>query len=464
MALQRLSAALVKFKDTTVDKFLSTFVDSYKTTLDYTKATYITPDMTNAQIQERLESGGTIHVQEGNYIITDTLVIHPNTDLYCSSGATFIAGKDAMVVMTCDPEHSGGNGVRNVRLNYVRIDISNHTGCIGFKGVKFRNHGHLNMMWVNMGTAVNNTGIELGTLCYGLKVDGCECIGGGTGSVRLLLRNGANAIVITGFNGYSGSPEVDMPNYGIIVRHGLQGETNWDYITTFPTEAVVFVGGYSQNTHQYGLLDQAQGTKVYGMYFENNSVADVRCSGAKEGSFSNCTHSSPTGGKPAKGYSVSSSTGILIDEPVYGSRAGGFFDIGGGSDAGVTNHVVNINRWNAAQGATKQDIGDLSAAKVNRDAVLQLTENTLDVNMGYKWYRRNVTSGINITLTGTPYDGMEINLMLRGNNIESLTIGGVPVDVTHANTAQIKMAHCKLVYSKPVRAWVINTGEWNATS
>lgn len=442
-----------------------TVFDDYLYKKEGMPATVIDPSMSNAAIQAKLAQGGTFYFSAGTYTVSSTLSVYPNTEIFWSPGAVAVPASNNMTVMACDPALSGGNGVRNVKLHNVRIDISAKTGCKGFSGVRFRNHGHLDMMWVNMGTAQNNTGIEIGTLCYGLKVDGCEVIGGGAGSVRLLCRNGANAIVVTGFDGYSGSPEVDMPNYGIIVRHGINGETSWDYINNFPTEAVVFVGGFSQNTIQYGLLDQAQATKVYGMYFENNYVADVRAStGAVGGTYAHCTHSSPTAGVPASAYSTSGALGILIDEPIYGSRAGGFFNCGGGSNATATSIVININRWNITQGVTLADLGDVSAAKVKRNGVLQLTADTLNVNQGFDLYRRNVTSGTNIAFTGTPYDGQLIKLLVRGSNIASLSVAGVPVNVTGANTAQIKMTIIELYYSSAVSAWVMNTGEWNATA
>ena len=421
--------------------------------------------MNTTQIQSILSSAGQIYVSSGTYTTSTAWAIYPNTEIWWDPGATLYPANNNMTVMTCDPTISGGNGVRNVKLHNVRIDISGKTGCKGFVGIKFRNHGHLDMMWVNMGTAANSVGIEIGTLCYGLKVDGCEVIGGGSGAIRLLLRNGANAITVTGFDGYSGTPEIDMPQYGIIVSHGLNGETTWDYVNTFPTEAVVFVGGFSQNCSKYGFLDQAQGTKVYGMYFENNSSSDVRMSSSVGALFHRCTHSSPTAGLPANAYSASNGTlNALIDEPVYGSRAGGFFKIDGGSDGTVTGIVVNINTWKSDQGITEAGLGVLSAAKVNRHGVLQLPAGTLNLNMGFRWYRRNVTSGENIAFTGTPYDGQEVNILLRGSNIASLSVAGVPVNVTGANTSTIKMTIVKLVYSKVVGAWVISTGEWNATA
>lgn len=435
----------------------------YKGSVKPSKVIY--PSMNTTQIQSILSSAGQIYVSSGTYTTSTAWAIYPNTEIWWDPGATLYPANNNMTVMTCDPTISGGNGVRNVKLHNVRIDISGKTGCKGFVGIKFRNHGHLDMMWVNMGTAANSVGIEIGTLCYGLKVDGCEVIGGGSGAIRLLLRNGANAITVTGFDGYSGTPEIDMPQYGIIVRHGLNGETTWDYVNTFPTEAVVFVGGFSQNCSQYGFLDQAQGTKVYGMYFENNSSSDVRMSSSVGALFHRCTHSSPTAGLPANAYSASNGTlNALIDEPVYGSRAGGFFKIDGGSDGTVTGIVVNINTWKSDQGITEADLGVLSAAKVNRHGVLQLPAGTLNLNMGFRWYRRNVTSGENIAFTGTPYDGQEVNILLRGSNIASLSVAGVPVNVTGANTSTIKMTIVKLVYSKVVGAWVISTGEWNATA
>lgn len=428
------------------------------------RLTVIDPSMSQSLIQTKLSQGGTFQFLPGNYTVTgQALAFYPNSEIYAHSGALFLAGENNVGVLTIDPSRSGGNAVRNCKLHNIRISLNGKTGCVAFRAKYWRNHGHLDMMWVDMGTAINNIGIEIGTLCYGLKIDGCEVIGGGAGSSRLIVQNGANAIVITGFDGYSGAPEVDMPDYGIIVRHSTDGGTSWDYTTTFPTEAVCFVNGFSQNTTKYGFLDQAKGTKVYGMYYENNSISDVRISGSQDATFRDCTHSSPSQGTLAHGYSITNSTNSLIDEPIWGTRAGGFFDIGGAQDAGVTGHIVNIARWGASRGI--DDLGVVTACKLSRGKLpLQLTTDSVDINSGYGCYRRNVSSGSNIAFTGTPYDGMELTFLLRGSNIASLSIAGVPVDVTGANTATTKMNLVKMVYSKVTSTWVINAGQWNASA
>lgn len=79
-------------------------------------------------------------------------------------------------------------------------------------------------------------------------------------------------------------------------------------------------------------------------------------------------------------------------------------------------------------------------------------------------YYLNVTSGMNITISGTPYNGQKINIVARGSEISSLSFAGVPVDVTGANTTQIKTASFTATYWSEINKWTLTMPQWTASS
>ncbi|EMM6514090.1 hypothetical protein RVV74_000708 [Enterobacter ludwigii] len=92
------------------------------------------------------------------------------------------------------------------------------------------------------------------------------------------------------------------------------------------------------------------------------------------------------------------------------------------------------------------------------------TDLPIKVREGYRSYRINVTSGLNITITGTPYDGQVLSITARGSNIASLTFAGVPVDVTGANTAITKTGQFTATYWASIGKWTLSMPQWTASS
>jgi hypothetical protein len=94
----------------------------------------------------------------------------------------------------------------------------------------------------------------------------------------------------------------------------------------------------------------------------------------------------------------------------------------------------------------------------------QYTSGSLPLNIdeGYRMYVINVTSGMSIAITGTPYDGQEVTCVFRGANISSLTFAGIPVDVTGANTATTKTAFVIAKYWASINKWTLSMPQWTA--
>ncbi|HBN7539134.1 TPA: hypothetical protein L3544_000758 [Escherichia coli] len=120
------------------------------------------------------------------------------------------------------------------------------------------------------------------------------------------------------------------------------------------------------------------------------------------------------------------------------------------------------------QGGTLVATGNTGGLIVDRGyaSFKQITaeELPLKITDGYSVYRINVTSGLNISLTGTPIDGQKINMLVRGSSISSLSFAGVPVDVTGANTLQTKTATFTATYWASLGKWTLSMPQWTASS
>lgn len=92
------------------------------------------------------------------------------------------------------------------------------------------------------------------------------------------------------------------------------------------------------------------------------------------------------------------------------------------------------------------------------------TDLPIKIREGYRSYRLNVTSGLNIAISGTPYDGQVLSVTARGSNIASLTFAGVPVDVTGANTATTKTGQFTATYWASIGKWTLSMPQWTASA
>ena len=422
----------------------------------------ITPSMSTVERQFILEAGGNIFVQSGTYNVlsnADTWRCSQNSRVSFSPGSIIRAGANGVTVMRLSSLDVGSAFIRNCKIYDVRIDLTGFNDCIGLHLYSARNNTGVFDPWVDMGVGTGNTGIKIEFMSYGVIISNSEVLNGGSGGKRLFVLNGPNAITIKDHRGYSGDP-ANKCDYGIVVFNSTDGSTNVDYVNTFSTSAVCITGGFSQNTSQFGLYDSADGTNVYGMYFERNDIADINLSsGSRDFYCAGIQHSHSLGDCMYRGRGC---VGAVIHAPNNGLRTR-WFDFSGASQC-----YAYIPRARAFPAGTVIPVGNTDGLAVDRGAqsFAQYTSGTLpiDVRQGYALYYINVASGLNITVSGTPYNGQQINMLVRGSNIASLSFAGVPVDVTGANTAQTKTAQFTATYWASLGKWTLSMPQWTASS
>lgn len=432
----------------------------YKGSVKPSKVIY--PTMTNSAIQTILSGGGEIYVSDGTYEITsssETWKLSQNTRVTFSSGALLKPTVDSVTVLRMSSLDVSSQFIRNAKCFGPRIDMTGRSGCIGIHFYNARNNSGIYYPWVDMGIGTNNTGIKVEFMSYGLTIRDPEVLNGGVGGRRIFILNGPNAINIENHRGYSSDP-ANKCDYGIVIFNSTDGSTNVDFVNTFTTAAVCITGGFSQNTSLYGINDSADGTNVYGMYFERNDVADISLSsGSRDFYCVGIQHSHSVGDCMYRGRGC---VGAVIQSPSNGLRTR-WFDFSGASQC-----YAYIPRARAFPAGTLVPIGNTDGLAVDRGAqsFSQYTSTSLpiDVRQGYALYYLNVTSGMNITVSGTPYNGQKINMLVRGAEISSLSFSGVPVDVTGANTTQTKTASFTATYWTALGKWTLTMPQWTASS
>lgn len=432
----------------------------YKGSVKPSKVIY--PTMTNSTIQTILSGGGEIYVSDGTYEITsasETWKLSQNTRVTFSSGALLKPTVDGVTVLRMSSLDVSSQFIRNAKCFGPRINMTGRSGCIGIHFYNARNNTGIYYPWVDMGIGTNNTGIKVEFMSYGLTIRDPEVLNGGVGGRRIFILNGPNAINIENHRGYSSDP-ANKCDYGIVIFNSTDGSTNVDYVNTFTTAAVCITGGFSQNTSLYGINDSADGTNVYGMYFERNDVADISLSsGSRDFYCVGIQHSHSVGDCMYRGRGC---VGAVIQSPSNGLRTR-WFDFSGASQC-----YAYIPRARAFPAGTLVPIGNTDGLAVDRGAqsFSQYTSTSLpiDVRQGYALYYLNVTSGMNITVSGTPYNGQKINMLVRGSEISSLSFSGVPVDVTGANTTQTKTASFTATYWTALGKWTLTMPQWTASS
>lgn len=424
--------------------------------------TNVYPTMTNAQINTILAAGGSVYFNAGDYTVTsttDTIKFGQNTQVFFHPSAKLKAGANGVTVARASALDVSSAFIRNCKIHDIRIDLTGFNNCIGLHLYSARNNTGVFDPWIDMGLGTGNTGIRIEFMSYGVIISNSEVLNGGVGGKRLFVLNGPNAITIKDHRGYSGDP-ANKCDYGIVVFNSTDGSTDVDYVNTFSTAAVCITGGFSQNTSQFGLYDSADGTNVYGTYFERNDIADINLStGSRDFYCTGIQHSHSIGDCMYRGRGC---VGAVIHAPNNGLRAR-WFDFSGASQC-----YAYIPRARAFPSGTIIPIGNTDGLAVDRGAqsFAQYTSGTLpiDIRLGYALYYMNVTTGLNITLTGKPYNGQKVNMLVRGSNIASLSFAGVPVDVTGANTAQVKMASFTATYWAEVDKWTLSMPSWTASS
>lgn len=422
----------------------------------------IYPTMTNVEINTMLAGGGSFFVNGGTYTVSsaaDTWKLGQNTRMYWSPAALLQAGANGVTVLRGSSADVASAFIRNCKVYGARISLVGFTDCKGLHCYDMRNNSEIADLWMDMGLGTNNTGVLIEHYSYGIRFNNSEILNGGVGGTRIMLRNGVNAVTIKDHMGYSGDHLGPLPDYGIVIFNGLNGDFNFPVGSDlWPTAAVNITGGFSQNTSKYGLLESGVSTYVSGTYFERNAISDVTISTGSYYFTSHATHHSLDVGESCFRSSGANHANIGPFNPA--TRSIGLFNFMSGANC----HADGSKIW----GTYLDLIGVVDGLKLDlgKGSIKQYTAATLPLKIreGYRSYRMNVTSGLNITLIGTPYDGQEINMMVRGSSIASLSFAGVPVDVTGANTATMKTAQFTATYWSSIAKWTLSMPQWTASS
>lgn len=324
------------------------------------KVINIYPTMSNDEINSILSAGGHIYFNAGTYTVTstsETFKLGQNSIVYFHPDALLMAGADGVTVLRASSLDVDSSFIRNCKIHDVRIDLSGFNNCIGLHLYSARNNTGVFDPWVDMGVGTGNTGIKIEFMSYGVIISNSEVLNGGVGGKRLFVLNGPNAITIKDHRGYSGDP-ANKCDYGIVIFNSTDGSTDVDYVNTFSTSAVCITGGFSQNTSQFGLYDSADGTNVYGTYFESNDVADISLSsGSRDFYCSGVQHSHSKGDCMYRGRGC---VGAVIQSPNNGLRAR-MFDFSGASKC-----YAYIPRARAFPGGTVIPIGNTDGLALDR--------------------------------------------------------------------------------------------------
>ena len=425
----------------------------------------ITPSMSTVARQLVLDAGGNIFVQAGTYNVlsnADTWQFSQNSIVSFSPKSLISAGANGVTLMRMSSQYVVSSFIRNCKLYNPRTSTVGFTGCTGLHVYDGRNNSGVFGHWHDMGTGAGGIGTLIEHYSYGFRYYDSEILNGGPGSTRLLLRNGVNAVTIQNHIGYSGDHAGPLPDYGIVVFNGLDGSFSFPPGSDlWPTAAVLINGGYSQNTMLYGLLDSGVSTMVNGTYFERNARSDVALGAGSFYFTSIGTHHSLNIGESC--FRINGATGANIGPFNPADRSIGQFNAIAGTNCRADGSKIDGDRLTATDGT---GIGVVTGLILNLGLgkVRQYSAGTLPIKIreGFSVYRMNVSSGLNITVTGTPYDGQTLCLQVRGSSIASLSFAGVPVDVTGANTAVTKGATFYATYWSSLGTWTLTMPVWNA--
>lgn len=439
-----------------------TIFDDYPAKTEVFPLTNIYPTMTNAEINTILAAGGCVYFNAGEYVVSsaaDTFKLNQHLRILSHPRALLKAGANGVTVMRASSQDIGTT-VRNFKAYELRIDLNGFNNCIGFHGYDVRNNSLISDMWIDMKLGTSCTGLLIEHYSYGMRLDNVEILNGGTGSVRRMLRNGVNSVTLKDHIGYSADHLGPLPDYDTVIFNGLNGAFNFPSGSDlWPTAAVNIVGGFMQNTAKYGLLDSGVSTNVIGTYFERNAVSDVALAAGSYYFTSKATHHSLNIGESC--FRISGASHYDIGEFNPADRSIGQFNAISG-----TNGKGNGSKFWGTTLDSNIGVVDGIRLDLGPGSVKQYTAGTLPIKIreGFRSYRMNVTSGLNITVTGAPFDGQVINMLVRGSNLASLSFAGVPVDVTGANTAQTKTAQFTATYWASIGKWTLSMPSWTASS
>lgn len=419
------------------------------------------PTMSQADIQSALQSGGNIYfdiTEDGlttDYILNTGYNLYENTRIYFHPKAKLVANANNITMLNADPSITLTGYVRNLKIFGFRMSFNNKTGVTGAKFVRCRNNSGIFNSWIDMGLGASCTGVLVSTLSYGFKNDGLEVLNGGSGSLCCVYEDGANACLLSNYNMYSADPSGALPDYRILIRSTKDG-SDGNGTTTFSTFSIMIGSGFIQNSERYGILDNgAYGTMIgNNVYFEGNKINDVRLSGSK-GAVVDRTHHSTELGVACVG--ARNTVGCVIrDTQLRGSRSTGYYDI----DTSNTDCYIDYHRDTGIS-----SLGVVSGAIVNRATgrvASVVLPASINLRSGNNIFYVNVVNNDNISVSGSTYNGMTIDIIVRGANLTNVTFAGLPLDMTAANTAAIKTTRVTATYINAIGNWVLSHNRWLA--
>ena len=213
---------------------------------------------------------------------------------------------------------------------------------------------------------------------------------------------------------------------------------------------------FIQNSERYGILDNgAYGTMIgNNVYLEGNKINDVRLSGSK-GAVVDGTHHSTELGAACVG--ARNTVGCVIrDTQLRGSRSTGYYDI----DTSNTDCYIDYHRDTGIS-----SLGVVTGAIVNRATgrvASVVLPASINLRSGNNIFYVNVVNNDNISVSGSTYNGMTIDIIVRGANLTNVTFAGLPLDMTAANTAVIKTTRVTATYINAIGNWVLSHNRWLA--
>ena len=417
--------------------------------------------MSQADIQSALQAGGNIYfdvTEDGlttDYVLNTGYNLYENTRIYFHPKAKLVANANNIIMLNADPSITLTGYVRNLKIFGFRLSFNNKTGVTGAKFVRCRNNSGIFNSWIDMGLGASCTGVLVSTLCYGFKNDGLEILNGGSGSLCCVYEDGANACLLDNYNMYSADPSGALPDYRILIRSTKDGSEG-NGTTTFSTFSTMIGSGFIQNSERYGILDNgAYGTMIgNNVYLEGNKINDVRLSGSK-GAVVDGTHHSTELGAACVG--ARNTVGCVIrDTQLRGSRSTGYYDI----DTSNTDCYIDYHRDTGIS-----SLGVVTGAIVNRATgrvASVVLPASINLRSGNNIFYVNVVNNDNISVSGSTYNGMTIDIIVRGANLTNVTFAGLPLDMTAANTAVIKTTRVTATYINAIGNWVLSHNRWLA--
>ena len=147
---------------------------------------------------------------------------------------------------------------------------------------------------------------------------------------------------------------------------------------------------------------------------------------------------------------------VIRDTQLRGSRSNGYYDV----DISNTDCYIDYHRDTGIS-----SLGVVAGAIVNRATgrvASVVLPASINLRSGNNIFYVNVVNNGNISVSGSTYNGMTIDVIARGANLTNVTFAGIPLDMTAANTATTKTTRVTATYINSIGNWVLSHNRWLA--